>query len=176
MLTEKEKQHVRAVLGDLLSDPLVLEMKNYIQHGDVTTYDHCLSVAYRCYEIVLRRGYRVREEELLRAAMLHDFYLYDWHTVGDGSHRLHGFRHARRAAENAVRYLGVSAREGAAIDSHMWPLNPGRFPRTKEGWILTLADKEVSLFETLAGKRAEREKRKRKKPVPAAVPARKIQK
>jgi uncharacterized protein len=73
--------------------------------------------------------------------MLHDFYLYDWHCADDGSHRRHGFHHARRARDNAVREFAVDIRIQSAIDSHMWPLNPLRIPRSREAWILWVADK-----------------------------------
>lgn len=148
MLNPKEREHVREVIGDLLMHPVALEMKKYIQHGDVSTYDHALAVTYRAYEMVKKKPSRVDERALLRAAFLHDFYLYDWHDP-DPSHKWHGFHHARRAANNAVRLFGVSELERRIIDSHMWPLNPERIPHCREGWILTLADKWVSTLETL---------------------------
>lgn len=149
MLTTEEKDRVTAILGPLISHPRVQEMKKYIQHGSVTTYEHCMSVATECYEYVLRHGSRVNVEALVRAAFLHDFYLYDWHERGDGSHRLHGFRHARRAAANARREFGISKLEDRIIRSHMWPLTFFAFPRSREGWILTYIDKKVSWRETL---------------------------
>lgn len=148
MLNREERAHVRAVLGDLLEHPVALQMKKYIQHGDVTTYDHALAVTYRAYEMAKRRMHRVDEYALLRAAFLHDLYLYDWHDP-DPSHKWHGFHHARRAANNAVELFSVSEMERRIIDSHMWPLNPERIPHCREGWILTLSDKWVSTMETL---------------------------
>lgn len=162
MLDEEGKARVREILGDLLTNEKVLSMKNYIQHGNVTTYDHALNVAYLCYEWCGNLPHPVNERVLLRAAMLHDFFLYDWH-VHDKRHRLHGFRHARFAAENAVRYLSVSEEERRLIESHMWPLNPAKMPLTREGWILTCADKYVSLRETFLCRRTPASRRKRKR-------------
>lgn len=148
MLTLEERRHVREVLSDLTSHPVALEMKKYTQHGDVSTYDHALSVAYRAYEMIKKHPERVNERSLLRAAFLHDLYLYDWHDP-DPSHKWHGFHHARRAADNAKRYFDISEMEWRIIHSHMWPLNPERIPHCREGWILTLADKWVSTLETV---------------------------
>ena len=148
MLSREERQHVKKVIGDLMVHPVALEMKKYIQHGDVSTYDHALAVCYRAYEMAKKRLNRLDERALLRAAFLHDLYLYDWHDP-DPSHKWHGFHHARRAANNAVRIFGVSELERRIIDSHMWPLNPERIPHCREGWILTLSDKWVSTLETI---------------------------
>ena len=46
------------------------------------------------------------------------------------------------------------------IRSHMWPLNPERVPRSKEAWIVCVADKLVSLHETLF-RRRDREQGKK---------------
>ncbi len=137
-----------ALLRDYLYHPEAERMRQYIQHGTITTYDHALEVARRCYR--RSQGRRVDTESLTVAAFLHDLYLYDWHEP-DSSHRLHGFHHARRAADNARRIFGISDEIYAMIDSHMWPLNLTRLPRSREAWILTLTDKEVSLTETLSG-------------------------
>ena len=86
---------------------------------------------------------------LLVGAMLHDFYLYDWHNADRGEHRLHGFRHAKAAAVNAKKYFNVEDKTAQVIISHMWPLNPIRIPRSKEAWIVCAADKCVSVYEVL---------------------------
>ena len=46
-LSETEREHLRCILQQYEEDPRVLEMDNYIQHGCVTTYQHCWNVA-RC--------------------------------------------------------------------------------------------------------------------------------
>ncbi len=151
MLHEEEKKTVLAYLSPYLGNEDVLKMKDFIQHGTVSTYDHALSVAFTAYEMAKKyRG--VNMEELMAAAFLHDFYLYDWHEP-DKSHKWHGFHHAKRAADNAKRVFGVSDAVYQAIYGHMWPLNPERPPLSKIAWILFLADKRVSLKETIDGKK-----------------------
>lgn len=87
----KDKQKKDTILSELQSNDHVRKMKQYIQHGTVSTYDHCKSVAELSYRIDRCFSLRSDLNVLLTWAMLHDFYLYDWHEAGDGSHRLHGF-------------------------------------------------------------------------------------
>ena len=44
-LSETEREHLRCILQQYEEDPRVLEMDQYIQHGCVTTYQHCRNVA-----------------------------------------------------------------------------------------------------------------------------------
>lgn len=148
MLTEQERVEADGILAPLLADGAVQSMRQYRQHGRVSTYEHCLAVAYKSLEIVRRRRLTVDERALLYGAFLHDFYLYDWHER-DASHAWHGFHHAQRACKNAVAHFGIGEREQGIIASHMWPLNVTRVPRSVEAWVVTLADKWVSLSETL---------------------------
>lgn len=153
MLSEEEKAEIRAILASYLDDELVQSMKQYIQHGSVTTYEHCLAVVYKSYEVARDTGAlgRINLPATLRAALLHDFYLYDWHEK-DKSHALHGYHHARRAMNNARERFGIGGLEQSIIFSHMWPLNITRIPKTREAWIVTIADKIVATSETIHGK------------------------
>ena len=148
-----DNHEMEAILSNIQSDARVQRMKNYIQHGCVSTYEHCESVAKLSYAIDSVLSLRSDLNVLLTGAMLHDFFLYDWHEAGDGSHRLHGFRHASRASENAKKYFDIDDRTKHVIYSHMWPLNPERIPRSREAWIVCIADKWISIQESLFRRR-----------------------
>ncbi|MCR5294871.1 MAG: HD domain-containing protein [Lachnospiraceae bacterium] len=124
-------------------------MKRYKQHGCVSTFEHCENVARLCYRLNRALFLRANLRTLLIGAMLHDFFLYDWHEEGDGSHRLHGFSHAGRACRNAEKYFEIDKEIRHVIYCHMWPLNLQRVPMSREAWLVCLADKYVSLQETL---------------------------
>lgn len=145
----RENREVHRHLKDLLKDQHVRRMKLFTQHGAVSTFDHCESVANLSFRLNRMLHLHADERRLVRGAMLHDFYLYDWHHEDGGEHRLHGFSHAGRAADNAVRLLHVEKKEEEIIRSHMWPLNITKVPKSREAWIVCLADKICSLRETV---------------------------
>ena len=137
------------ILADIRSDRKVQEMKKYIQHGSVTTYEHCENVARLSYKINKKLSLDSNLEVLLTGAMLHDFYLYDWHDFDNGDHLLHGFTHPGAACRNAKKYFDIDSRTKHVISSHMWPFNPIKVPMSREAWIVCIADKCVSLHETI---------------------------
>ena len=120
--------------------------KKFLQHGDVSVYEHCINVAFLSLYLAKRFGLSVDRRSLVRGALLHDYFLYDWHE-NDPSHRLHGFHHARRALENACREFPLNEREKDIIAKHMFPLNL-RPPRYKESALVCAADKCCALLET----------------------------
>ena len=144
-----ENDEMQTIISAIQSDEHVQEMKNYIQHGSVTTFEHCERVARLSYKIDKLLSLHSNQNTLLTGAMLHDFYLYDWHNKDNGEHRLHGFSHAEKACKNAKKYFDIDEDTMKVINSHMWPLNLRRIPSTKEAWIVCVADKCVSLQETL---------------------------
>lgn len=153
VLSYKEyKEFWNSIKGFLEADRYK-EMKNYMQHGDTTTYEHCIVVARLCFWLNRRFKFKANEKELLTGAMLHDLYLYDWHDKDNGYHNLHGFTHPKRAAANARRFFNVTDKEKNAIETHMWPLTIGKVPKCKEAWILCGADKIIAFFETFKMKK-----------------------
>lgn len=134
-----------------LGDERLLQMKQFIQHGDVSTYDHCLLVAYYSFLWMRKLHIRCSEDELIRGALLHDYYLYDWHEK-EKWHRMHGFRHPGFALSNAQRDFELSEKEKEIIRKHMWPLTiiP---PTCREAWIVNSADTFISLMETITSRK-----------------------
>lgn len=161
-LTSSERAHLNNLLKDIKSNPKVLEMKNYIQHGTISTYEHCESVTELSFYINRKFHLGADEKVLVTGAFLHDFYLYDWHNEDDGSHNWHGYIHAATAAENARKYFNIEDKVYKIIYSHMWPLNLTRIPRSREAFIVCMADKYCSTIETVAKRRKKGEKRKGK--------------
>jgi uncharacterized protein len=130
---------------DIIESDIFLSTKKYIQHGKITVYEHSVEVAKICTR--LSRFWKVKDRRgMVRAALLHDFFLYDWHDEWKLSH---GFTHPVSAAENARTYFNISDKEYSLIRSHMWPFTLFHPPRHKEGWFICMADKIVSLKETV---------------------------
>lgn len=124
------------------------------QHGSVTVFEHSLYVAETSLKISKKLHLKVDEESMVKVALLHDYFLYDWH---DKNHpKMHGFRHASFAADNAMRDFGLTKKEYKAIKTHMFPLNITRIPTSREAFILTLADKYCAASETIKTRKTRR--------------------
>ena len=146
-------KRIDAYGGDILRSSRFRSTRKNIQHGTVSVYEHSSSVAGCSLKIMdglKSLGIRVRERELVRGALLHDYFLYDWHTRKSAKRlkELHGFSHPEIALRNAGRDYRLTPCEREIIRKHMWPLTVVP-PMCREAWIVTAADKYCSLLETL---------------------------
>lgn len=151
-LTKAERAEFRTILRGWADAPVALQMQNYIQHGSVNTYEHCMSVAQTSFWLARRFGLAVDEVSMVRGALLHDFYLYDWHDCAHIT-RLHGFNHPAIALKNAERCYPLNDIERDVIRNHMWPLTLLHAPATREAAIVCFADKLCSTKETVLERR-----------------------
>lgn len=132
----------------IIDHPVFQSMDNFMQHGDTTCKAHCIKVSYMSYCICRRLGWDYRE--VARAGLLHDLFLYDWHThAKETGERFHGFTHPRTALNNAVKHFDLTEKEKDMILRHMWPLTPIP-PKSREGLVIVYSDKFCGMVETVA--------------------------
>lgn len=154
--------------SDILESESFQREKDFIQHGTTSTYAHSLCVAYMSVWLAVRKKNKVDMRSVVRGALLHDYFLYDWHDKDVRPEGLHGYRHPAAALKNASSDYELTAREKDIIRSHMWPLTLTKIPHCREAWIVSAADKYCSLLETLklrhgaAAQYIENKKRQRK--------------
>ena len=86
------------------------------------------------------------EDALAKAALLHDYFLYDWHDRDCPRH--HFTQHPRRAIKNAKRDFGLTEKEAKIMRSHMFPAG-FKIPSSREAVILCAADKRCAIYEFL---------------------------
>ena len=127
-------------------------LKSNMQHKNTSTYKQARNVAYSSLILAkkLEKRYNLKfnYDELVEAAYLHDFCLYDWHTK-DKRHRLHGFRHPRIAADTAKNICGINKAEQEMIRTHMWPLTITKVPKSKEALLISVVDKAQAIKEII---------------------------
>lgn len=139
----KAAELIRRYGSDILASEGMQKSRAFVQHGTQSIYDHSLHVTSMCIRLSRKLHIRIDERALVRGALLHDYFLYDWHEDG---HKWHGFHHAATSLKNARRDFEIGQIEADMIWCHMFPLNL-RVPRCRESWILCIADKISSVAE-----------------------------
>ncbi len=137
---------VVTMLTSMYATSRILENQNFIQHGTTSTFTHCRNVAFMSLKLARMFGIHVDSHSMVRGALLHDYYLYDWHDK-NACPTLHGYKHPAIALNNALSVYDLNPTEVDIIAHHMFPLTIHP-PKTKEGWIVSVADKLCSLYET----------------------------
>ena len=135
---------------NIILSPEGQEMKKFTQHGKTSVFEHCLAVAKfsLLYAYFIERTLKIEvdKDSLVRGALLHDYFLYDWHIKGKAE-GIHGFSHPRTALRNADRDFELNDIERDIIVKHMFPLTP-HLPSFRESVIVGLADKWCAIAET----------------------------
>ena len=145
--TLTDKKAFRKVLDDLLVRTRLVTTAGDIQHGTTSVLEHSIAVALYAQELADHLHLKIRREELIRGALLHDYFLYDWHN-GAAAPSWHGFKHPGIALRNALRHCSLTRVEQDIIRKHMFPLTPIP-PMHRESFLVCIADKICSSFETV---------------------------
>ena len=132
---------------EILTHPLFLSQRNY-KHHTSSLFHHIIAVAYLSYKWAKVLGLDC--ESVVRGALLHDFFLYDWHVEGKKIKKRflkkHGFTHAKEAYRNADFLFKLNAKEKDIILKHMFPLNI-KAPLYLESWLVNTIDNVVTFKE-----------------------------
>ncbi len=150
-LTADELAFFNRLLQEVVKRTDLLQMDRFIQHGDTSTLWHSIAVAYYSLWFARRLRLDCRWKSLVSGALLHDYFLYDWHIPAP-DHRFHGFTHPWAALRNAQRDWQLDAVQQNIIVRHMFPLTLVP-PLCREGLLVCLVDKGCSLAETFRRKR-----------------------
>lgn len=138
----KLSENNQQILHYYMKHPMISEMKKFNQHGNVTTYDHSVNVTKIACKMALLLNCSERElNNIITGAMLHDFYLYDWHDGRKRPEGLHAWSHPKIALRNANILFNLNDKQKNIIRSHMYPTCLLHPPKCKEAWIVTLSDK-----------------------------------
>ena len=151
MISESEKARLESLYQSLLKDERILKMKKYRIHRGSNCYYHTFKVTKKAMNRALHKK-NVNMENLLYACVLHDYYLYS--RKGDpGRKKGHVKKHPVIAKENAIKDFHINDEVAFAIETHMWPLNFSKFPKTKEARLLSHYDTWVATIEFLVSKK-----------------------
>ena len=147
MITKQEYEEFKEIVKNIINNPSFDRMKEIKQHRFTNCYEHSINVATRCFIFARKRKINIDLKSLVRGALLHDFYLYDWRE-NKRKYKSHSFTHPRIALENAMKEFGdLNAIEKDIILSHMWPVTFFKFPKYKESFLVCFNDKICAIKE-----------------------------
>lgn len=132
------------LISDIIRSDEFRQMKHHRHHVKSNARDHSIKVAFLCYQYHKKFSPDINLREFVRGALLHDYYLYDWHDRTPDT-RFHLVAHPHRAWRNVVHhYPDLTRIQRDMILHHMFPLTPIP-PTTKAGWALWFYDKVAAI-------------------------------
>lgn len=131
------------------------QLRNISRHRFTNTMDHSIRVA--CVNLYLSKKIHVSEESAVKIGLFHDFCLVDYYKehhmkMSERHPGIYAFYHPIEAVKNAEGICDLTREEKQAIMSHMFPLSI-RIPASRLGWLLTISDKIVAVYESFYGMR-----------------------
>ena len=151
-ITPKQKEELETLYQSFFTNPLINKMKEIPMHRGSNCFIHSFKVCKMVVHKAIKRKYNYNLKDLIIASILHDYYLYDWRQHHELKKK-HGKRHPLIAERNAKRDFNISENVSFIIKTHMWPLTPGLYPKTKEAKLVNYVDDVVATREFLSSKR-----------------------
>ena len=152
-LSVTERERLYAILEKYDQNPKVQQMREFIQHGDVTTYQHCKNVVLVSCWLNHRLHLGADETSLLSVLSCTIF------ICMTGTKRVPSMASAAcsRCTASPTRLRLRQCRTGVPYhqkgtehhSSHMWPLTFRHVPSCREAIIVCLADKYCAVVESM---------------------------
>lgn len=136
------------IVEDLIDTPEINRLRSCRHHYGVSRYQHCINVAY--YSFLLCRRLGLNYTAAARAGLLHDLFYYDWDDSGISMSE-HAMRHSAIALSNAEKLTALTDLERDIIKNHMWLSNTKIWPKRREAYIVSAADKICAVWEASYG-------------------------
>lgn len=126
-------------VNDILQHDEFKHLYSIRHHNKTSCAEHCIHVSYSCY--LLLKGY-ARQNDVVRSALLHDMFSYDYHnkSMGKKYHSLHGLYHPAVAVQNATAIFNINKFQQDIIRYHMFPLTIHP-PTSFAGFLVVWLDK-----------------------------------
>lgn len=137
----KNSYEFDSIVCDITNHPKFILLKQELHHG-ISRYDHSLRVAKMTY--LFAKKFHFDYERATRAALLHDFYLNEETDCFSSKKTL--VLHPFIALHNSKQSFDIDKKQENMIVSHMFPLSK-KFPKYKESWMISFADKCVAIHE-----------------------------
>ena len=152
-LSVTERERLYAILEKYDQNPKVQQMREFIQHGDVTTYQHCKNVVLVSCWLNHRLHLGADETSLLSVLSCTIFIC----TTGIKKVPSMASAACSRCTASPTRLRLRQRRKGVPYhqkgtehhSSHMWPLTFRHVPSCREAIIVCLADKYCAVVESM---------------------------
>ena len=154
------KKELESLYQSFLSNELILKMKEIPMHRGSNCYIHSFKVCKLVIKKALKSKKEYHYKALITASILHDYYLYDWRQHRE-LRKKHGKRHPLVAEENARRDFHIDEEISYIIKTHMWPLTPKLYPKSREAKLVNYADDVIATREFMSGSKYKKKREDR---------------
>ena len=154
------KQELENLYKGFLNNEKILKMKEIPMHRGSNCYIHSFKVCKYVIKKAIKSKKEYHYKALIIASILHDYYLYDWRKHHELKKR-HGKKHPLIADANARKDFNIDEEVSNIIKTHMWPLTPKLYPKSREAKLVNYVDDVIATREFLTSKRfkAKREEK-----------------
>lgn len=130
----------------LCKNTRLLQTRAYTHHFGTSLLRHSVNVAY--VSLFLSNFFRVKidKNQLIKGALLHDYYLYDCHDKEEENKKHHLRQHPSKALIAAKEDIFLTKKEEDIILKHMFPITFS-LPKSKESVLVCISDKVCSIYE-----------------------------